>query len=168
MGLKACITTPGSFADFYSYSWPSSHLSCLSPKLILYKLFPFHALPVWCPSLHLAFITIIFPFWVRFKDPPHLGLFSCLLTFGSVWYNLVTVFFWLIFTYKWVHTTKVNLILYSLDNDGILKFPTFDSKSHGICLFHHWIVLHCVDVHYFSPFFSQGTSRLIQFSCSYD
>lgn len=63
---------------------------------------------------------------------------------------------------------KVSLIWCAFGKDAILKFPPFDSKSHGIFVFHSWIVLHCVDAHYFFPFFSQGTSRLTQFSCSYD
>jgi hypothetical protein len=69
-----------SVADFHSFSWPSGHLSCPSPHLILIPPQPLsHAVPF----LHLPLMTISFLLLSEFKLP-HIGLPSFLKFFGSV------------------------------------------------------------------------------------
>jgi hypothetical protein len=46
-----------SVTDFHSFSWPSSHLPCPSPHLILNPLFPSPSPSLTVPSLHLPLIV---------------------------------------------------------------------------------------------------------------
>jgi hypothetical protein len=51
-------SSPLSVADFHSYSWPSNHLSCPSPHLILNSSLPLPALSLPPPATYGYFISL--------------------------------------------------------------------------------------------------------------
>jgi hypothetical protein len=53
--------SPLSIADFHSFSWPSSHLSCPSQHLILNPPFPSLLPSLPAPSVHLFYDYFIPP-----------------------------------------------------------------------------------------------------------
>jgi hypothetical protein len=76
---------------FHSFSWPSDHLSCLSPHLILNPHSPPYHLSLPVPSLYLPLTTILF-FLLTENQASSLGPSFLFSFFGSVGYNMVPVF----------------------------------------------------------------------------
>jgi hypothetical protein len=88
-----------SAADFHLFSWPSVHLSCPSPNLILKLPLPLCLPPTPVPFLCLPPMAVLFPL-LREIQASSLGPSFMFSFFESVECSIDICMLWLISTYK--------------------------------------------------------------------
>ena len=120
------------------WPFPQSLLHTLSLYFLLWVFFPLlrtEASKLWS-SFFLSFIWSV----------------SCIMGIPT---------FFLISTYKWVHTMCVLLWLGYLTQNSIFYFHPFACEFHEVTVFNSCVVLHCVNVsHFLHPLLCWGTSGL--------